>query len=294
MQESGADTVEHFERVVLNQIGTIFREQADTWLDFMSNPRRSNRKSGLPTAASTLATWKGIVEKLKAELGDFPLRSLVQDQQPVADYITQMVQYGYEPKTIRNYVQIIKMVVASAKDRSTRKPLFPVAWDNEVLLVPAVRKQRKPVFTSDQVTKIVERAAGQYRVMFAVLAASGLRISELLGLQVENVLDDGYRLRIVEKNYNGKQEDRLKTLSAERTVELHSSIAILLRNHIGKRTSGWVFETKKHKPHSASNILKRYLHPILLGDETTPGVTGWMGHSRKHRHDRQLRRFARG
>lgn len=85
---------------------------------------------------------------------------------------------------------------------------------------------------------------------------------------------DGYRLRIVEKNYNGKQEDRLKTLSAERTVELHSSVAMLLRNHIGKRTSGWVFETKKHKPHSASNILKRYLHPILLGDETAPGVTG--------------------
>lgn len=117
------------------------------------------------------------------------------------------------------------MVVASAKDRSTRKPLFPVAWDNEVLLVPAVRKQRKPVFTSDEVSKIVGRASGQYKVMFVVLAASGLRISELLGLQIENVLDDCYRLRIVEKNYNGKQEDRLKTLSAERIVELHSSVA---------------------------------------------------------------------
>lgn len=166
------------------------------------------------------------------------------------------------------------MVVASAKDRSTRKPLFPVGWDNEVLLVPAVRKQRKPVFTSDEVSKIVERASGQYKVMFVVLTASGLRISELLGLQIENVLDDCYRLRIGEKNYNGKQEDRLKTLSAERIVELHSSVAVLLRSHIGKRTNGWVFETKKHKPHSASNILKRYLHPILLGDETTPGVTG--------------------
>jgi len=43
---------------------------------------------------------------------------------------------------------------------------------------------------------------------------------------------------------------------------------------IGARTSGWVFETKKHKPHSASNILKRYLHPILVGDGETPGVTG--------------------
>lgn len=166
------------------------------------------------------------------------------------------------------------MIVASAKDTGTRKQIFPVCWDQEILLLPAVRRQRKPAFTSDQVSKIVERATGQYKIMFTVLAASALRISELLGLKVENVLDDGYRLRIVEKNYNGVQEDRLKTNSAERIVELHSSVAMLLRSIIGKRTSGWVFETKKHKPHSASNILKRYLHPILLGDETTPGVTG--------------------
>jgi integrase len=141
-------------------------------------------------------------------------------------------------------------------------------------LLPAVRKQRKPAFTSDQVSKIIERATGQYKVVFTVLAASGLRISELLGLKIVNVLDDGYRLRIVEKNYNGVQEDRLKTNSAERTVELHSSVAVLLRAHIGKRTSGWVFENGQRKPLNASNTLKRHLHRILIGDDETPGVTG--------------------
>jgi integrase len=114
-----------------------------------------------------------------------------------------MVEDGYLPKTIRNYVQLIKMIVTSAKDKATRKQLFPMPWDQEVLFVPAVRKQNQPVFTAIEILQIVRHATGQYRTMFIVLAASGLRISKLLGLRIENVLDDCYRLRIVEKNYNG-------------------------------------------------------------------------------------------
>jgi DNA-binding transcriptional MerR regulator len=217
-----------------------------------------------------------LAERIKEELGDIPLSTLVQDQQPVADFITKLVKDSYGAKTIKNYFGVIKMVVASAKDKATRKPLYPVAWDNDVLLMPRVnaKKQNRPTFTDKQVSQIVERAEGQYKVLFAVLAASGLRISELLGLRIENVLDDCYRLRIIEKNYAGRQEDRLKTVNAERIVELHSTAAQLLRSHIHQCTSGFVFENKKHNAPCATNILKRYLHPILLGSDGKTGVTG--------------------
>jgi integrase len=95
-----------------------------------------------------------------------------------------------------------------------------------------------PRITCDQVSKIVGRATGQYQVMFTALAASGLRISELLNLRIENVLLNGYRLRIVEKNYNGVQEDRLKTLSAERIVVLHSSGSAASFSH--RKTDWWL------------------------------------------------------
>jgi hypothetical protein len=102
------------------------------------------------------------------------------------------------------------MIVASAKDKGTRKPLYPVAWDGDVLLMPRVntKKQNRPTFTDKQVQQIIERAVGQFKMLFAVLAASGLRISELLGLRIENVPDDCYRFRIIEKNYAGRQEVR--------------------------------------------------------------------------------------
>ena len=300
VQESGADTVEHFERIVLSNTGITFGEQADKWFALMSNPRRIG-KNGLPTSKGTLDTWDGIVERCKTEFGNLPLRSLVQDQQPVADFITKLVTEPLpktgkpaDAKTIKNHFGVIKAVVASAKDKGTRKQLFPVAWDNDVLLMPRVnpKKQRRPAFSADQVSEIVRRAEGQYKLFFTLLGASGLRISEGIGLRVEHVLDDGYRLYIKEKNYAGRQEDRLKTANAERTIELHSSVAQLLREHIGTRKTGWVFENKKHKPLCASNLLKRVLHPILVGSEKKPGVTGKKAgqHAFRRYRDGHLRR----
>jgi integrase len=132
----------------------------------------------------------------------------------------------------------------------------------------------RPTFTAAQVSQIVERVKGVYKMLFIVLAATGLRIGEAIGLKVENVLDGCYRLRIVEKNYAGRQEDFLKTDNGERFVELHSSVAKLLREHIGTRTQGFVFENDEKNALCASNILKRYLHPVLVGDDDTKGVTG--------------------
>jgi len=90
---------------------------------------------------------------------------------------------------------------------------------------------------------------------------------------------EGKEIRELEQNPQTKSRWAQIARSGKKVMQFlsegrHSSVATMLRTHIGARTSGWVFETKKHKPHSASNILKRYLHPILVGDGETPGVTG--------------------
>src|SRR5216684_1200140 len=57
---SGADTVEHFEKVVRSNHGVIFREQAAIWLTQMRNRRRK------PVAPSTLATWECALENWRS------------------------------------------------------------------------------------------------------------------------------------------------------------------------------------------------------------------------------------
>jgi integrase len=73
---------------------------------------------------------------------------------------------------------------------------------------------------------------------------------------------------------SGKASSKIfsKTTNGKRYVELHSSIAALLRGHIGQRKSGYVFCTEDGEPLDQSNILSRVLHPILAGDEKTPGI----------------------
>jgi integrase len=72
-------------------------------------------------------------------------------------------------------------------------------------------------------------------------------------------------------------EDYLKTDNAYRDVDLHASVVRMLKEFIGSRTSGLLLSSKKGKPLSNSNILRRHLHPALrkvrwsdpnTGDET--------------------------
>jgi integrase len=266
VQQSGADTVEHFERVVVSQTGVTFKEQAKVWYGTMSA-----RKSK-PVRPSTLPTWDGIIRNINEYIGDLPLAALVDDQTPVRDFVQALHDKGRKPKTIRNHVQVVKAVVASARDPKSRKQLFPVAWDNDYIDCPVVGEQRTPSVVAQQMSLIVERAEGQYRAMFALKAASGLRFGEILGLKIEKVLDDCTRLCIIEKLWKSEQQDFLKSNNGKRFVEIHSSIAALLREHIGKRKSGYVFCTDTGEPLDQSNILSRVLHPILAGDENTPGI----------------------
>jgi len=53
---SGADSVEHFERVVRSDHCITFREQAAIWLDYIRNRKRK------PVAPSTLSNWESALD----------------------------------------------------------------------------------------------------------------------------------------------------------------------------------------------------------------------------------------
>jgi hypothetical protein len=113
VQASGADTLEHFEKVVMSQSGITFREQSKVWFTHMSN-----RKSK-PVKPSTLLSWDGIVSLINESFGDLPLAALMEDQSPVVEFIAEQHDEGKTPKTIRNYMQVLKAVVSNAKDPQT-------------------------------------------------------------------------------------------------------------------------------------------------------------------------------
>ncbi len=64
-----------------------------------------------------------------------------------------------------------------------------------------------------------------------------------------------------------------KTQNAYRVVDLHPDVATLLKQFIGTRTSGFVFQTSSRKPITQTNLLRRELHPLL--DELEIGRRGF-------------------
>ena len=55
----------------------------------------------------------------------------------------------------------------------------------------------------------------------------------------------------------------MKTKNGKREIDLHTSVAAMLKDFIGERNSGLLFQSRNGKPLSQSNILRRSLHPIL-------------------------------
>jgi len=107
-------------------------------------------------------------------------------------------------------------------------------------------------------------------MLFVLLASTGLRMEEALGLDVaEHVTDDCTTLLIRQKIRHCRVESYLKTDNAYRDVDLHPAVAKMLKVFIGNRTSGFAFRTRNGKPLSDSDILSRHLHPTLekLGQE---------------------------
>src|SRR5260370_28635964 len=130
-----------------------------------------------------------------------------------------------------------------------------------------VRKPEPPIFTGKVVTGIVAAQVPPKKkwvtMFFTLCGAGGLRFGECLGIDIKYISPDCSTIKIYQKIWRGKIQEFLKTDESRREIDLHSSVAALLRKFIGDRKSGLLFCSRTGKPLSQSNILRRWLHPIL-------------------------------
>ena len=125
---------------------------------------------------------------------------------------------------------------------------------------PAAPEQR--YFTEQQLKKIIESAEGQYSVLFALLAGTGMRRGEAAGLHIDD-LDLDNRVIYVRRQVWSGTEITPKTRKGVRQIDIDPCLAEMLRRHIGDKKAGRVFEARNGSPLSGDNILKRVLHPLL-------------------------------
>ena len=104
--------------------------------------------------------WKDILENwLNPNVGNIPLSDC--NNAVLKELVKKMVEAGLSPKSISNYIQPFKMVVASAVNERGEK-LYPREWNHDFCDIPIVetRKQHRPSFTGDEVSKLVAATRG--------------------------------------------------------------------------------------------------------------------------------------
>jgi integrase len=293
IHESGADSVELFNRVQAFNLGVTFRQQSEQWLKQLENRKRR------PVKERTISNWRSHLKYLNARIGDLPLQQV--DNKALRQLVTQMTtelkneRLRYSAKSIRNHVQVVKLVVGSALNEQGDE-LFPRKWNDDFIDLPLVGQQNAPAFSAEDVLQITTAAEGQFQILYELLAASGLRIGEALALEVTDL--QGPMLSVSKSAWNGRLFSP-KTRAGVREVDLNPIVAVRLHELIGERRTGFIFQSEQGNLLRESNVLRRSLHPILADKEIRK--TGFhafrrfrLTHLRKQRVPEDLIRFWMG
>jgi integrase len=253
--ESGADTEAHFEKIKAVNLGIAFRQQAEKWLRHVQTRQRR------PIKPATAQSWENCLDKwVNPFMGDMPLSSV--GNLAAKGLVAKMVAEMRAPKTIKNVVQVVKMVVASAINDEGDQ-IYPRKWNHEFIDLPEITNQHTPTFSGEDVIGVLSSAKGQYRMLYALLAGTGMRVGEVSGLEIDKHFSQDASTILVQQSIWSGAVQLPKTKNAVREIDLHSDLARMLKEFIGQRKSGFLFVSRAGHPLCQTNVLKRSLHPIL-------------------------------
>jgi len=240
---------------------TTFKNQAEWWLDEMRGGRIVSQKKRKPIKPATLAGYQAAVNWLNEAIGSTALADI--KNEVAKQLVIKMKAAKLSDKTVVNYFQVVKAVVASAVS-SEGEQLHPRNWNFHFIGLPVIdeKKQRKPSFTATEVEQILARAKGRYKVLFALLAGTGLRIGEALGLKVgEHLSGDFSTIKVRQSVWRGSVQAP-KTDNAVREIDLPTPLAVFLKVSVGGRTSGFLFQSESGRPLTQRNVLRDGLGKI--------------------------------
>jgi integrase len=134
------------------------------------------------------------------------------------------------------------------------------------LALPAERVRTEArFFTLEQVRQIIQRSQEPFHTMFNILAMTGIRAGELLGLKVDDV-DFERRLIFIRRSVNRGHVQTVKSKASQKPLPLPDALAEILRALLTtwrENPERWLFANIRNRPYSADKIATFKLWPIL-------------------------------
>jgi integrase len=257
INESGCNSQESYRTAKAAFLGVNFAQQSEAWLAALRNRKRN------PVKPHSLYNFESALRYIVPKIGECQLVDLKNAE--VRQFISEMHgemkgdRKRFSAKSVANYLQVVKSVIASALDTDGEQ-LYPRKWNADFLDAPTIQNQRKPCFQAPEIESIISKVGGEFKLFYAMLAGSGLRVGELIALRVEDVENDVIHVR---QNLWNDHIGSPKTAAGVREVDLASPLAAELAQFMGSRKTGYLFENGAGGALHQSNFLRRSLHPVL-------------------------------
>jgi integrase len=230
-----------------------FREQAESMLEGL---RTRYRK---PLASGTLENYERMLHlHVNPILGNMPLSEIYSRQLNLV--VQVMAKKGKTTTTIINSITLAKQVMRSALNADTGEPLYPRKWNAYLIDLPIIYKERlnTPIFSREILTLLAAHEDRCLRMLFTLAGATGLRIGELLAIEIDKYISPNFlSISIFRRAHGGNARDSLTTPPFDRYVDLHPDVASRLKTFTGERTSGFLFRTSNDKPRPISFVLRK-------------------------------------
>lgn len=194
------------------------------------------------------------------ELGQVPLTQL--DVRRVQEFVNK-ISPGRSGKMVENIVLTLTGIIRHAS--KWNKEVQPI---NVSDLTMPPKEKAKPQFLSGQEIKtLIKASRGVLRTILIVLALTGMRINEVLGLRVEDVDFENRVIHVTKSAYNGKLGTP-KSVASAADVPLSAVLAKELRKHLKSKhfrenPLGVLFANRHLRPYSDNKLREKHLRPLL-------------------------------
>jgi len=177
-------------------------------------------------------------------------------------FVTKLARAQLSRKMLRNVVSTLASILETAK----RWGYVCQLVDNKSLTFPSEEVQPEARFFSlAEIGKIIAAAREPYKTMFSVLAMTGMRAGEVLGLQWGDVDFDRGLLHIRRSAWYGHIQT-VKNKTSEAVIPLPGILAATLRiyrEQLKSNPDGFLFVTRNRRPPSSNKVVEYGLWPML-------------------------------
>ncbi|MEU7168790.1 site-specific integrase [Streptomyces morookaense] len=246
----GKEHARHFDRKL----------DAQRWLDEVTTSMVTGQyvdpRAGRITLEAFAAKWQGaaIAGEAVTRITDNALRVHIipaLGSRPMAAIRRHDIQVMFKklaeqlgPGSVRNvYDVLVRLMTAAVEDK-----VIPASPCRRITLPPMPDEEIVPP-TVAQVQQMVDTMPSYLSAAVVLLAGSGLRIGEVLGLKVSDIDFKRGTVRVERQRNQAGAICPPKTAKSRRTVPIGEVVTDALINHLAKRPSkGWLFTMEEGAP----------------------------------------------